>query len=87
MTDKVVVTIKFTESEIRILSDSLQNSIDSESRFSVIPKDYHLLVRDLKVISKMMSDKKKEAKKEDTERITGEEEIRNGTKLCDNCET
>ena len=54
MDDKIVVTMKFTESEIKILIDSLNNAV-----FTIIPKEYHMLVRDLKVVRKMISDKKK----------------------------
>ena len=102
----VTATIKFTETEIKILINSLEHIIDTESIFTGMPENYKTLLEDLNNI-KVMIEKKKHSgeetkgnelyddlhsievpnpKKEYMEKITGDEEKRNGPEACDNCE-
>ena len=58
MEDRVTVTMKLTDSEVDMIVNSLENTIDSESAFEVIPEGYNTLLKDLKDIVKKIERKK-----------------------------
>jgi|ETNvirnome_2_300_1030623.scaffolds.fasta_scaffold01706_3 transcriptional antiterminator len=78
MEETAIVTIKFSEAEVNILINSLENTLDTKAVFTVMPKKYNTLLEDLKKIKKMIEEKKHES-------LIDKKDY-NGPKSCDNCE-